>query len=148
MQFMQNHFIALRFFSYHDRYGIKYNPKENVLINNLKSDADSLESLLHVEHTQPEPEETLHEYDTIDEKIPLVWRVRIKNIESSVSNIHKHMVNVQKKQGKLQKSKREWALVATVMDRLFFIIYASTTISLSFFILVLAPQHQRELERE
>lgn len=130
------------------RYGIKYNPKENVLINNLKSDADSLESLLHVEHTQPEPEETFHEYDNIDEKIPLVWRVRIKNIDSSVSNIHKHMVNVQKKQGKLQKSKREWALVATVMDRLFFIIYASTTISLSFFILVLAPQRQLELERE
>ncbi|PIK45714.1 putative neuronal acetylcholine receptor subunit alpha-10 [Apostichopus japonicus] len=124
------------------RYGIKYNPKENVLINNLKTDSGSTESLLHDENSHMEQEENLSEYEHIDEKIPIIWRVRLKNIEGSVSNVHQHMIGAHKKRTKLQKSKREWALVATVMDRLFFIIYSTTTISVTFYILMWIPRWQ------
>ncbi|XP_071800767.1 neuronal acetylcholine receptor subunit alpha-10-like isoform X1 [Asterias amurensis] len=65
--------------------------------------------------------------------------IRLTKMESNVYGILRQIRSVQKKSDRTGRVHREWALVATVTDRLLFYIYACFTVAMSVIILLVNP---------
>eukprot|EP00057_Strongylocentrotus_purpuratus_P016490 XP_011670964.1 PREDICTED: neuronal acetylcholine receptor subunit alpha-10 [Strongylocentrotus purpuratus] len=67
---------------------------------------------------------------------------RLSQLEVGVDNILKNMRMMKRRTDRQQRIRREWALFATVIDRLLFCIYACFTISMSVVVLRITPAQQ------
>ncbi|XP_038059789.1 neuronal acetylcholine receptor subunit alpha-10-like [Patiria miniata] len=65
--------------------------------------------------------------------------MRLTKLESNVHGILRHVRTVQRKKDGTSRVHKEWALVATVTDRLLFYIYACFTVTMSVIVLLVNP---------
>lgn len=65
--------------------------------------------------------------------------IRLSRLETSTEGILRHLKTARRRRDRIQRIQNEWALIATVTDRLLFYFYACFTITMSLVVLLIRP---------
>ena len=80
--------------------------------------------------------------DAFAENLSDEAELRLTRLEMSTEGILRHLKTARRRRDRIQRVQKEWALVATVTDRLLFYFYACFTITMSLVVLFIRPTLQ------
>ncbi|XP_072178142.1 uncharacterized protein [Diadema setosum] len=123
------------------RYGVSYTP---LVANDLTGSSGRLQknTKIHAFGGCGGDGDDHDDWAGFEEHLSETGDIRLSNLEQGVDNILKHLKTMRRKTDRRHRIQREWALFATVIDRLLFCIYACFTISMSVTVLVITPAQQ------